>query len=100
MTCPRPPMPDPKIGSCLALALRILQWPGAVLVAVPGVAPRGGQPRIGQAIAYNAPMRSTDTRRPTLGIVSPFYNEGEQSPRFIARVKAVLEGMDAEWTLV
>jgi polyisoprenyl-phosphate glycosyltransferase len=45
-------------------------------------------------------MMSTGTRRPTLGIVSPFYNEGEQSVRFIARVTAVLEGIDAEWSLV
>jgi glycosyltransferase involved in cell wall biosynthesis len=39
-------------------------------------------------------------RRPSLGIVSPFYNEGEQASRFITRVSAVLAEMDVDWSLV
>ena len=45
-------------------------------------------------------MTSAAGRRPTLGIVSPFYNEGRQSALFIARVTAVLETIDTDWSLV
>ena len=45
-------------------------------------------------------MTAADGRRPSLGIISPFCNEGDQAARFIARVTAALEGFDAEWSLV
>jgi glycosyltransferase involved in cell wall biosynthesis len=45
-------------------------------------------------------MTSAAGRRPTLGIVSPFYNEGRQSAVLIARVTAVLDTIDTDWSLV
>jgi hypothetical protein len=58
------------------------------------------QPRIGRPIAYSGPMTSAAGRRPTLGIVSPFYNECRQSALFIARVTVVLDTIGTDWSLV
>jgi glycosyltransferase involved in cell wall biosynthesis len=38
--------------------------------------------------------------RATLGVVAPFHNEGERAERFLARLAATLETVDADWTIV